>query len=239
MRVLGIVPARGGSTRVPMKNLRLLGGRPLVSWALSAAVESRLLSRVVVSSDDPRILRVAEDCLPGSALLRPAVFARADSPAIEYVTHAVAHVLKTHQESVDAVAIIQPTSPFTRGVDIDGVIELLGRSQSDSAVTVVRVPHDVHPAKMKRLQGSLLVPYIEEEAERFSHLELPAIYVRNGSVYAATLQTVQSGTLVGPRCAGYEMPRERSVDINDPTDLAWAEYLYDRLQGDSLSARTD
>jgi CMP-N-acetylneuraminic acid synthetase len=221
MRVLGIVPARAGSKRISGKNLRELGGKPLVAWAIEAARGARRLSRLVVSSDDESVLNVArsfDDKLP---LRRPAELATDTAPAIDYVRHALAAL----GEPFDAVAIIQPSSPLTRSEDIDAAIELLERTGGDSAVTVVRLDHALHPAKLKRLEGDRLLPYLEEERGRMASHELPPVYVRNCAVYVSRRATIEAGDLLGRDSRGHVMPRERSIDINEPLDLEFAEFL--------------
>lgn len=225
-RVLGIIPARAGSKRLPNKNLRVLGDKPLVVWAIDAALAAKKLTHVVVSSDSPEILRIAEQrgALP---LQRPAELSSDTSPAIDYVTHAVTslHGPLRGELTYDAVVIVQPTSPFTHSDDIDGTIQLLTQSGADSAVSVVKLEHGLHPAKLKTMVGDRLLPYCEDEGDRFATHELPEIFVRNGSVYATRLATIQAGRVIGNDCRGYVMPRERSVDINDHMDLIFARFL--------------
>lgn len=231
MRVLGIVPARAGSARVPRKNIRIIGGRPLVAWVLEAAIEAQLVDHVVVSSDSDAVLEIAERISPGSALERPKALCGASSPAIDYVTHALESVEeRAGAPSYDAVAILQPSSPFTRPIDIDATVSLLHTSGADSAVTITRVPHDLHPVKFKYLDGNVLVPLIEDERGRASPGDLSEVFVRNGSVYCARRSTITRGTILGDVSVGYIMPRELSVDINDEFDFEFAEFLASRMQ---------
>ena len=229
MRVLGIVPARGGSLRVRDKNIRSLGGRPLVAWVLETALAAASLDQVVVSSDSSEVLAIAEDLAPGSALLRPAPLCEADSPAIDYVTHALEHVESGASGAFDAVAILQPSSPFTRPTDIDATVALLESSGADSAVSVTRVPHDLHPVKFKYMRDGMLTALLDDERGRASPAQLPEVYVRNGSVYCSRRDTINQGTILGNTSAGYEMPRSRSVDINDEFDMEFAEFLATRI----------
>lgn len=232
MRVLGIVPARAGSVRVRRKNLRPLGGRPLVEWVIRTARSASTLDRLVVSSDDPDVLALADRLAPGSALIRPPEFATAEAPAIAYVRHALA-VEEAAGQLFDAVAILQPTSPFTEPADIDAAVALLCSTGADSVVTVVRVAHDIHPLKLKTLDGDRLLPYLEEERGRMAEADLPAVYVRNCAVYVSSRHTIDAGDLLGTDSRGYVMPRERSIDINDEFDFALAELLLNRIRGDA------
>lgn len=234
MRTLGIIPARGGSKRVVGKNMRLLAGKPLVAWAIEAARKAKRIDRLVVSSDDEQVLELARELDPNLPLRRPADIATDTAPAIDYVRHALRELERAERLSFGSVAIVQPSSPFTLTEDIDATIELLDRSGADTAVSVVEVEHALHPAKFKTLDGDRLLSYFEEERGRMAAHELPHLYVRNCSVYAISRPTIERGQIIGDDCRGYVMPRERSLDINDEQDFAFAEWLAERrLKKDS------
>lgn len=224
MNVLGIVPARKGSKRLPGKNVRFLGGKPLVAWAIEAAQAARRVSRVAVSSDDERILDLTSEYEAVVPVRRPAELASDASLAITYVRHALDVLERAGDGPFEAVAIVQPSSPLTRAEDIDATIDLLVASGADTAVSVTKVPHDVHPAKFKVMQGDRVLPYLEQERGTAAH-ELPDVYVRNGAVYVTRRRVVDAGQIIGADCRGYVMPRDRSVDINDEIDLRFAEFL--------------
>jgi len=225
-RVLGIIPARGGSKRVLRKNARVLGGKPLVSWAVCAASHASTLTRIVLSSDDADLLALAEGSV--TALVRPATLSTDTAPALSYVRHALEVLEQGGEERFEAVAIVQPSSPFTLGADIDAVVNLLLASQADSAVSVQQVEHAAHPLKLKRLEHQRLMPYFEEERGRMSEHELAKVYARNGSVYASRRATIEAGSILGNDSRAHVMPRERSIDINDELDFAFAEFLCSR-----------
>jgi CMP-N,N'-diacetyllegionaminic acid synthase len=230
-RVLGIVPARGGSKRVIDKNLRLLGGKSLVARAIEAACAARAIHRVCVSSDDPRVLSLARSNPNVVAIERPAELAQDASPAIDYVRHTLEVVESTGGDRFDVVVIVQPTSPLTLATDIDATVRLLLESGAESAVSVVQLDHAVHPVKLKRMIGDRLLPFYEDERGRMATHELPEVFVRNCAVYATRRTVVQSGSLLGEDCRGYVMPRTRSIDINDEFDFAVAEVLLARSGG--------
>ncbi len=223
--VLGLIPARYGSTRLPRKNVRPLSGRPLVKWVLDEAVKSETLDLVAVTSDDSAVLEIGSE-YPGVQLIRrPAELAAADSPAIDYVKHALGVI----DADVDVVVILQPTSPLVLARDIDETVRLLGESGADSAVTAVRVRHDLHPVKYKRLMGDRLIPFLEPEDGRMAAQDLDEVYVRSCAVYATRSEVLASGELIGADCRAVVVPAERSVDINDELDFAWAEFLVQRM----------
>ncbi len=230
LRVLGIIPARGGSKRVPRKNLRLLGGKPLVAHSIEAARAARRLTRLVVSSDDAEVLAIARQYDPSLALSRPAALATDTALAIEFVRHALTCLEGAGEASFEAVAIVQPSSPLTRTEDIDATIELLESSDADSAVSVMELDHAIHPAKLKTMEGTRLVPYMEQESGRMAAHQLPKLYVRNCSVYAIRRATIEQGEIIGQDSRGYVMPRERSVDINDELDWEFVQFLANRAE---------
>lgn len=229
MKVLGIIPARKGSRRIPGKNLREVGGRPLIEWVIEAALGAQMIDTLVVSSDDAEVLEVAERAEAGLALPRPAELAGHQSPAIDYVTHALESA-ETGLARFEATVILQPSSPFTPSQTIDEAISKLIATGADSVVTVVRVPHDLHPAKFKVLAGDVVRDYLEPEAHRMSVDDLPPIYVRNGSVYATARRTIDVGNVIGDDCRAIEMPRSVSIDINDEFDLLVADLMAARLK---------
>jgi len=229
VKILGIVPARKGSKRVPGKNTRLLAGKPLCQWVIEAALGSKKLSRVIVSSDDEKVLDDARrfgDHLP---LVRPPELATDTSPSVDYVFHALKELEARGEGPFDAVAIMPSSSPFTEARDVDATIELFETTGWETAVSVMQVDHAIHPIKMKVMQGDRLIPYLEEENGRMAAHELPKIFVRNCSVYVSKRSVYfDYKSIVGRDMRGYVMPAERSVDINVEMDLLVAELLMQR-----------
>lgn len=229
-RILGIIPARAGSKGVPGKNMREVCGKTLIQWALDAASQVTLIDRLIVSSDDERILSVAQQISDELPVRRPAELADDESTAVEYVEHALDYCETHFGETFDIVVIIQVTSPLTLPEDIDGTIRKLLEHRAPSAASVVRIPVDVHPIKMKKLQDQVLVPAVEDEKGRMATHHFGDIYVRNGSVYASRTEVFRGGQVLGEPCLGYVMPRERSVDINEEFDMVYAEFLMQRSE---------
>jgi CMP-N-acetylneuraminic acid synthetase len=221
MRVLGIVPARGGSSRVPRKNLARLGGRTLVRRALETALAAGSLDVVALSSEDDEILAEA-DGLDVVAVRRPPELATDTARAAEFALHAL-KALDDEGSPFEAVAIVQCTSPFTSPEDVAGAVGLLERTGAESVVTVSRIEAAHHPAKLKVLDGDRLLPFLEDDRLMPSH-ELPPLWARNGSVYVFRRDVVERG-LEADDVRGYEMPTERSFDIDTARDLAIAEFL--------------
>jgi CMP-N-acetylneuraminic acid synthetase len=229
VNVLGIIPARAGSKRVPQKNFRPFAGTTLTDLAIRQALEARCLDDVLVSSNSPEVLLIAA-AYPGIFVLeRPAALATDFSYAIDYQVHALEYLEREYGKSYDWVVVLQPSSPLRTGHDIDATVELLGRHpEADSAVSVSPVAHMVHPTKLKTMQGDRLLPYFEEENGRTAVQDLPAVFVRNCAVYVFRVKNILSGVQLGDCSVGYVMPSETSVDINDLLDFEFAEYLFEK-----------
>jgi CMP-N-acetylneuraminic acid synthetase len=225
LRALCVIPARGGSVRVPGKNLAQLGGRSLVRRALETALEAGCFDQVALSSDADAILAEA-DGLEVTPLRRPASLATAAARTLDVVRD-VLERLDPDGRRFGAVAVVQCTAPFTAPCDLAGAMRLLESSGAASVVSVARLPTAEHPLKLKVLDGDRLLPYLAEDDLTPSH-ELPPLWVRNGSIYAARRDVVDAGKLVDDAdVRGYAMPDERSFDIDTPRDLAFARFLLD------------
>jgi CMP-N,N'-diacetyllegionaminic acid synthase len=226
LRVLGVVPARGGSRRVSGKNLAVLGGRTLVRRALETARASGALDTVALSSEDDAILAEAEGVEGVTPVRRPPELATDEARAYDVVVHALGE-LERSGERFDAVAVIQATSPFTAPEDVRGAVEMLERTGAPSVVSVAEVHGAQHPLKLKRLEGDRLLPFVEDDRMLPSH-ELPQLWARNGSIYVSRRDVLDEGQLVAEDVRGYPMPPERSHDIDTPLDLAFAEFMVER-----------
>jgi CMP-N,N'-diacetyllegionaminic acid synthase len=227
MRVLGLIPARGGSRRLPQKNLARLGGRTLVRRALETALASGAFETVALSSDDDEILAEASGLDAVAVVRRPPELATETALAYDVVVHALRILEASGCARFDAAAVIQCTSPFTAPEDLDGAIRMLEGTSAKSVVSVGRLEPRIHPAKLKRMEGDRLVPYLEDDRLRPSH-ELPPLWVRNGSIYVTRREAIEAGDLVADDVLGFRMPAERSFDIDTPADLALAELLLQR-----------
>jgi CMP-N,N'-diacetyllegionaminic acid synthase len=225
VKTLAIIPARGGSKRVPGKNLRPLAGKSLVARSIETVLASKNIDRLVVSSDSEEVLAIARAYRDDIALKRPSEISGDLAPAIDYVRHALEVLEANSQTHFEAVVIVQPSSPFTFAEDIDATVSLLENSGADTAVSVMEVDHALHPAKFKVMEQDRLLPYFEEEGGRMAAHELPKVYVRNCSVYATRRATIDAGEIIGSDCRGYLMPRERSIDINDELDWKFCEFM--------------
>lgn len=226
MKVIGIIPARGGSKSVPHKNIRPLGGVPLIAYTIRAAQASRRLARTIVSTDSAEIASVCRDHGAEVPFIRPASLAQDDTATLPVLLHALDQLTVSY----DAVMILQPTSPMRTPEDIDRSIELLlATPEADAVISVVRVG-DHHPARMKKIENGWLVnPPFAELAEGMPRQALPAFYLRNGAIYLTRVSILRGQqSLQGRHCLPYIMPEERSVNIDAEMDFLLAEVLLSR-----------
>jgi CMP-N-acetylneuraminic acid synthetase len=221
--VLAVVPARGGSRGVPRKNIRLLGPHPLLAYTIAAGRASARVTDLVVSTEDGEIADVART-YGAEVVERPAELATDEAPTAPVIQHAIERVEHATGRTYDYVLTLQPTTPFRRGWDIDAAVDVLEATPNPEAsvTSVVRI-YDAHPERVKRLDGERLLPYIAGEDRPTRRQDLPPAYLRNGAIYLSHRHTVLAGSVWGNPEIPYEMPPERSVNIDEPLDFLLAE----------------
>jgi CMP-N,N'-diacetyllegionaminic acid synthase len=230
MRVLGLIPARGGSKGVTRKNVRMLCGEPLLQWTAESARAARTLDRVVLSTEDEEIASVGRECGLEVPFLRPMELALDDTPTLPVVQHAM-RILEREGDRFDAVCLLQPTNPFRRPSDIDACVELLGVSYADSVVSILRVPPEYNPhwVYFRAHDGSLILSTGETEPVARRQL-LPSAYHRDGSIYVTRRNAVlEQRSLYGMRVLGYEVDRAQAVNIDTPADWNRAEAMMQEM----------
>jgi N-acylneuraminate cytidylyltransferase len=229
MKVLGIIPARGGSKGIPGKNIRPLGGKPLLAWTAEAARRSTLLTRLILSSDSEEIIDVAKGCGVEVPFVRPESLARDDTPALPVVQHAVRHMSEQEDFVPDIIVLLQPTSPLRRTIHIDESLQRLMSSDADSIVSVVKAHHNYTPDSEMILRDGCLKAYASWEEKNNIRQLKPAYYARNCAIYAFTHGClVGKNSIYGEKILPYEMAREESVDVDDLFDLELCEFLLAR-----------
>lgn len=228
MRTLAVITARGGSKSIPKKNIHDLAGKPLLAYTIEAAKGSALLTRTILSTDDEEIAEVGRTYGCEVPFMRPAELAQDDSTSMSVVQH-VLSTLKEEGEVYDYLMILQPTSPFRTAEDIDASIKVALEKDADSVMGMVELT-DFAPKKLKRiLDDGSIVPLFESEGKISSQRQSDAgVYKRNAAIYLTKTSLIEAGDMFGARSYAYVMPTLRSLDINAPEDLAYAEYLMRR-----------
>jgi len=231
---LGVIAARGGSKGFPGKNLRRLAGLPLIVHTILAAQQSRLLEEFLVTTDDPAIADTAREAGAPVPFLRPPDLATDDIPIWPAVLHATEQWEKAAGRVADAVVLLQPTSPLRTAGDIDGCITRFRDSEADICSSVTATHDSPYFNMVEPVPGDpdLVRPCTSLMTDRSRRQDAPPVYAINGAVYVirrSVLRDLQNQFRVG-RYVAYEMPRTRSVDIDGPDDLEFAEWLLSRAR---------
>lgn len=213
--VLAIIPARGGSKGVIHKNLREVGGKPLLVWTIEQAKASKYIDRLILSSDDKAIIATARahDCeVP---FVRPAELATDTSPTIDCIHHAMASI----DTSYDYVVLLQVTSPLRNTKDIDVCIELCHYKGAPACISFTEV--DKSPYWMyKMTRNRRMVPLLDTKERPTRRQDSPQFYVKNGAVYVAKWDwLLTQDTFMTDDTLAYIMPNERSLDVDSSLDL--------------------
>lgn len=214
--VLGVIPARGGSRGVPRKNLRPLGGRPLVAWTIEAARGSRYIDRTILSSDDAETVTIARRHGCEAPYLREPALADDQTSAVDVAIDAVARC-----PGFDWVVLLQPTSPFRTAADIDGALDTAVGAGAPACVSVCLAPKS--PYWMYLLDHGRLRPLLADAAPG-QRQDLPPVYHLNGAVFAARTDFLtRCRGFLTPETAGFVMPADRSLDIDTEHDFLVAD----------------
>ncbi|NDJ77744.1 MAG: Gfo/Idh/MocA family oxidoreductase [Chloroflexi bacterium] len=229
MNILGLIPARGGSKRIPHKNIISLAGRPLLAYTCEAALGSRGLSRVVLSTDTEQIAAVGRAYGIEVPFMRPDELAQDDTPSIAVAQHVVQWLAENDGWQADVLVLLQPTSPLRRADHIDAALDVLAETGVDTVVSVLEVPHHFSPYKVMQVQGGNLADFWQDPLpfDRYRRQDVPKLYGRNGPAVLVTRVPVlfEHNGFYGERVAPYVMNDEDSVDIDTPFDLRVTEWL--------------
>lgn len=213
MNIIGVIPARGGSKEILLKNIYPLCGKPLIRYTIEAAEQSNL-NAVVVTTDSEAIMLQSYHSTNKEFLyvIRPPELAQDDTPMLPVIQHAI----EQYGKPVDAVMILQPTSPLRTVEDINMAIKQFKMHLAESLVSVCE---GVHPMKSYTLDGKPLM----EQTPYDKHIH--GCYTRNGAIFITSKYLLDSGRLFDDRPLLYVMPRDKSIDIDSHEDMRMAEAL--------------
>jgi len=227
-RILALIPARGGSKRLPRKNLLPLLGKPLIAWSIEHALHSRYIDKVVVSTEDEEIARVAEQFGAEVPFLRPPELARDETPTMDVVLHALSELDK-RGETFDYLVLLQPTSPIRDRESLDGAIETLAQHPFAQALV------SVSPVEKKCTQ--FLVEVDGKGFLRPSPAEGGPFYL-NGNIYVSTVDSLKrQKSFFHDKTLAYPLPKWQAVDIDDIYDYLYAEALLKAIKKGIIGKR--
>lgn len=227
---LCIIPARGGSKRIPRKNLAVIGGKPLISYTIKAALDSRILDRICVSTEDIEIAETAQTEGAEVPFMRPGELAEDNIPGIHAVIYTIRLLEERENYRPDYILVLPPTSPFRTSQDVVNTVKLALGKKADSVIGIS--PSIQHPYWMKTVTDEgRLEPFIELD-RHYQAQQLPSVYAVNGSIYLVRREMLlEHQTYYYDNTYAYIMPIERSLDIDSPWDLYLADLIIKDRQG--------
>jgi len=221
-KTVAIIPARGGSKRVPEKNIKRVAGKPLIAHAIDHAEQATSVDRAIVSTDDEEIADIATQHGGEVPFIRPPELATDTAATADVITHAVEWATE-QSEPVDIICLLQTTSPLRKPNDIDNAVACLGASEAESVVSISEYANPPHWAVHESEEG-----YLREFFETSSlwgekpdrSQDLPDLFYPNGAIFAATTEAWHKHkSFYTSETVGYKMPPERSFDIDEPWEL--------------------
>ena len=224
---LCIIPARGGSKRLPRKNLALLGGKSLLTYTIESAIESNIFEDICVSSEDDEILSIVSQydfCLP---IKRPPELAT-DTAQVKHVCLHLLEDFASQGKQYENFSVLLTTNPFRTAKDIQASYDIFKRSDANYVMSLV--PYSHPPQRAVCITDGEIKPYFGIEYMKQTQL-LQEVYRHDGSIIFAKSHVFrEEKEFYGTKTIPYFMPIERSVDIDNYLDLVWAEFLLSRLQ---------
>jgi CMP-N,N'-diacetyllegionaminic acid synthase len=216
---LAVIPARGGSKRLPRKNVLKLAGKPLIAWTVEAAKNSKYIDRIIVSSDDTEILQIADD-LKVENIKRPDKLANDTSSTFSVVEH----VIRQCNSNFDFILLLQPTSPLRNAAHIDEAIELLMKRDADAIISVCETEHSPLWANTLPDNGSMEA-FVPQDFINTRSQDLPKYFRLNGAIYICNTDKFKQcqTLLIDSNIYAYEMTQASSVDIDTQIDFSLAE----------------
>ena len=223
-KILAIIPARGGSKRLPLKNVISLAGKPLIEWTIRAALETEKITNTIVTSDDDEILKISKN-LGTSIIKRPKDLAQDDSTTFDTLKHTIENTI----EEYDYILLLQATSPLRNSNHIKEAIELLESKSADAIISVCEVDHSPLWSntldKDKNMKNFLKKEVINKRSQDFEKY-----YRLNGAIYICKISKFleEESFFLKNNTYAYVMKRENSIDIDEEIDLVIAEALIKR-----------
>jgi len=222
--ILCLIPARAGSKGIPGKNIKLLGGKPLISHTIEAAEESGIIDTIEVSTDGKDIAHAARKAGANVPFIRPHELATDAARGIDVIHHAL-NWFENKGQKYDWVIVLQPTSPLRSAEDIKQACSLLLERKGQAVISVSEMEH--HPWWSNTLDKDAgMKDFLRSEIAAVNRQQLPTYYRINGAIYLAEWDFIKNNdSWYGPSTYAYKMPRERSVDIDSELDFKLAEIL--------------
>lgn len=223
-KILGIIPARGGSKGIPGKNIRLLNGKPLIYYTVEAARASELIDRLILTTDSPEIAEIGKSLGVDVPFLRPSELAQDDTPMMPVLEHAIRHV-ESGGWQPEIIVLLQPTAPLRRAEHIRLAVNMLNESKCDSVISVVEVPRHYVPDFVLKIEEGKLKPFLDAPLVTRRQDARPA-FSRDGTIYAFWRDMFfEKHTIYGDDCRPILIPDHESCNLDTMMDWKEAEKM--------------
>ncbi|MBI4160772.1 MAG: acylneuraminate cytidylyltransferase family protein [Candidatus Yanofskybacteria bacterium] len=230
MNIIAYIGARGGSRGLPGKNIRSLAGKPLIAWTIQAALDSKLVNRVVVSSDDPQILKIAER-YGAETLRRPKWMASGHVNLEPGIRHMLATLNKREKYRPDIIAVLQPTSPLRTARDIDSALKLMIQKNAKAVLSVWEENNTILKTFILA-RNNFMNPTLSVEHPFMSRWLLPRVYKFNGAIHLIDRKNFEAGSyLPKDKILPYVMTREQSEDVDTIDNFRKIQAILKRKNG--------
>ncbi len=226
IKILCVILARGGSKAIPSKNIKDIAGNPLIAYTIAEALKSKYIDRIIVSSDDDDIRKVAIQYGAEAPFSRPPELSGDAAKPVECILHATKWAEKDGGVKYDYVVELLCTNPFKTVDDIDNALATQIETEADSVIAVMPL-EDHHPIRIKKIVDGKIRDFCLPEIPESRRQDLkPQAYIRNGSIYCMRRDMLEKGIRYGTdNSLAYIMPRERTVNIDEPMDFVIASFL--------------
>ena len=233
--VVAVILAKGFSRHLPNKNIRKILGKPLIYYSIKAAQESKLIDRVIVSTDSDKIAKIARHYGAEVPFKRPVILATNTAHTPPVIQHALRFLERKENYHTDIVVTLQPTSPLRKKGVVDDMIRMLEKGKYDSVISVVNVG-GYHPWWMSKMKGKKLVPFMKvpsgTDPYNLERQQLPTVLKQNGSVYVTRAKSLfkNNNIIIDENCGAYLMDEIYSLDIDNYTDLLLVEIIMKQMR---------
>lgn len=228
MKILAVIPARGGSKGIPKKNIVELGGKPLIAYSIEVAKKSRLVNRMIVTTDDQEIADVAKKYGAEAPFIRPANLAQDDTPPEPVLKHVLEFLVKEENYKPDIIVWLEPPFPFRTAEEVDEAIKLFQADPEADSLRGVCQPFQ-NPYKMWVLKNKYLQPLIKKEGVTFCsqpRQKTGEVYWQNGHIYLLRYDTImKKGNFYGEKILPFILAEDKFIDIDSEYNLELARLL--------------
>lgn len=224
LKILAIIPARGGSKGIPKKNIKSINGKPLIAWTIIEAQKSKYIDRIILSSDDEEIIKIAREYNCEVPFVRPSKYAADSTPSMDVIFHALKEVNSSNEYAI--CVMLEPTSPLRDAADIDSALEkLISEREAESVVGIARAESS-HPAFLVSLKNGFIRSYLNNGFKFFRRQEIDELFYFEGSFYVSYVDSLKRrNSFYHDKCLGFELPKWKAFELDDEIDFIIIESL--------------